>query len=933
MDNQVSRKQSSGGVVGQLGLLTKSPLEQVPMKRVEQHFAPARATFSQLADKAAWLLIAAPIGTAIAAQVVIGGPGGSGSFGEAVTVLPNGNIVVVDTGADAIGSIADVGAVYLYRPTGVLISTLRGSSAGDAVGNGGITVLETGNFVVSSPNWRNGAASNAGAVTFVAASSGINGAVSAANSLVGTGFGNLVGSGGVTPLVNGNYVVVSDQWEIGTAFDGGAVTLGSGTNGISGAVDVSNSLVGNLAGMRVGSGGITGLSNGNFVVSSPLWDDGVLTDVGAATFASAASGISGLVSATNSLVGSAVNDRVGLAITALSNGNYVVVSTGWDNGTAANAGAATFGSGVSGVTGLVTPTNSLVGSTLNDQVGNGGIAALSNGNYVVGSSIWSNGATVAAGAATFGSGAGGTSGVISTSNSLIGGRVSDRVGFAVVALRNGNYVVASPFWDNATIVDTGAATFGSGTSGIVGLISASNSLIGDSPGSFVGFASQPLSGSNPTITPLSNGNYVVGSGSWDRSTATDVGAMTFGSGLAGVSGIISASNSLIGSTASDRVASRGITELLNGNFVVVSDDWDNGAVANAGAVTFASGVGGINGVVTPINSLVGTSAGDAIGRFGVTVLSNGNYLVRSSLWDNGATADVGALTIGSGTTGISGAVSASNSRVGTTANDRVGSLLGASGVAALGTGNYAVASSGWNNGATADVGAVTFAAGISGSSGNVSPSNSLVGSTALDQIGTAITTLSNGNYVVVSNLWDNGAIDSAGAITLGLADGSVIGPITATHSVLGLVVAQGLSQVFDYDSQRNQLAVGQPASNRVVLQRSGVATSIGIVGDTPDPSTVNQSVTFTATVSAATAPTNGQVSFRASSGESCVDATPTTASATTANFSCTIVFTAAGTSTVIAEYTGSTAHAFSGSASEEHTATLVNIFANGFETP
>ena len=63
-------------------------------------------------------------------------------------------------------------------------------------------------------------------------------------------------------------------------------------------------------------------------------------------------------------MGSHASDLVGYAdVTALSNGNYVVISPYWDNGAIANAGAVTWGSGTSGVTGPVSSANSLVGST------------------------------------------------------------------------------------------------------------------------------------------------------------------------------------------------------------------------------------------------------------------------------------------------------------------------------------------------------------------------------------------------------------------------------------------------------------------------------------------------------------------------------------------------------------------------------------------
>ena len=122
----------------------------------------------------------------------------------------------------------------------------------------------------------------------------------------------------------------------------------------------------------------------------------------------------------------------------------------------------------------------------------------------------------------------------------------------------------------------------------------------------------------------------------------------------------------------------------------------------------------------------------------------------------------------------------------------------------------------------------------------------------------------------------------------------------------------------------------------MVLQRTGIATATSIVEDTPDPSIDGEPVTFTASITAApNAPTDGQVTFRASSGESCVDTMPTSTSTTTANYTCTMAFTTSGTRTVIAEFTGSNIHAYSGSEPETHTAIvdLDTVFANDFEGP
>ena len=129
-----------------------------------------------------------------------------------------------------------------------------------------------------------------------------------------------------------------------------------------------------------------------------------------------------------------------------------MVSPNWANGAATGAGAVTWGSGTFGVSGAVSAANSLVGTTANDQVGsgvNGGVLALSNGNYVVESPNWNNGAAAYAGAVTWGSGTAGVSGPVSATNSLVGTTANDQVGFSdVIALSNGNYVVSSPDWTN-----------------------------------------------------------------------------------------------------------------------------------------------------------------------------------------------------------------------------------------------------------------------------------------------------------------------------------------------------------------------------------------------------------------------------------------------------------------------------------------------------
>ncbi len=681
-----------------------------------------------------------------------------------VVQLTGGNIVVSSPGDDTVAT--DAGAVRLYKPDGTLLATLTGSTASDVVGNGGVQALSTGNYTVSSSNWDNGSIVNAGAVTFGNGTSGVSGIVSASNSLVGSTTSDSVGGTGITVLSNGNYLVRSAVWDNGAASNAGAVTFGSGMTGVAGAVSASNSLVGNSNNDAVGSAAPTLLSNGNYVVLTSAWDNGSIADAGAVTWGNGTSGVSGVVSAANSLVGSTANDLNNASVIALSNGNYVVRSYNWDNGSVVNAGAVTWGNGTSGVSGAISVANSLVGTTANDQVGSS-VTALTNGNYIVGSMYWDNGAIQNAGASTFGNGTTGISGTISTANSLVGTAANDNVSGAVTELKNGNYVLTHSFLSVGGVSYAGAVTWGSGTSGVKGTISAANSLVGGSANDVIGYDG---------IVALSNGNYLVKSSKWANGGYTNAGAITFGNGATGISGVVGTGNSLVGSYTDEQLGMWGITLLTNGNYVVNNYEWSNGgALYRAGASTFGSGTTGVKGVVSASNSLVGTQSGDTVGT--AYALSNGNYVVASPGW-NGS---MGAVTFANGTTGITGTISAANSLLGSTAYDRVGQQI-----KALANGNYVVISSDWSNGAATRAGAVTFGNGTTGVKGTVSAANSLVGSTAFDMLGYGdITVLASGNYLIVSPYWNNGAASQAGAVTFASGITGIIGTISEANSLIG----------------------------------------------------------------------------------------------------------------------------------------------------
>lgn len=746
-----------------------------------------------------------------ATQIDIIGPAGSQNFGEKVYALPNGNIVVVDSFYDLPGPIVNVGAVYLYNGTnGTLISLITGSIANDRVGSGEVKIVAGGNFVVRSPLWNNGAATTAGAVTWCSGATGCSGTVSAANSLVGMttgdgGFGNFV-----TVLANGNYVVQNADWDNGAVVDAGAVTFATGATGISGPITDVNSLVGSQNSDRVGSAAVFALTNGNYVASSPSWDNGAAINAGAATWGSGVTGISGPVTAANSLAGSTSGDNVGSpSITTLNNGHYVVRSPSWNNAGLAGAGAATWGNGATGVSGVISAANSLVGGSANDNVSSGDITALANGNYVVASPNWDNGALFNSGAATWGNGTAGIVGTISSANSLIGAVSFDTIGSnGVTALTNGNYVVSSSAWRNGAVNTAGAVTWANGATGLTGSVTTANSMVGSLANDRVGIGG---------VTALANGNYVIRSQNWRNGAVTRAGAVTWGDGTTGTTGAVSSANSLVGSQTDDG-SSGYVLALPNGNYVASASNWDNGAVVDAGAVTWGNGMGGTAGTISAANSLVGSVTLDTIGGSGVRVLTNGNYVIASRSWDNGAIVNAGAATWGNGLGGTVGPLSAANSLVGSKANDNVAT----DDFIVLANGNYVVRSPNWDNGAVLNAGAATFGNGATGITGTISASNSLIGSTTNDSVGGSgpfIAAVPNGNYIVYSPGWDNGALTGVGALTYGAGNRGTTGTINADNSVRGTVVNGGSAVImgYAYNAFHETVVMAIPGSSMVSI--------------------------------------------------------------------------------------------------------------------
>lgn len=702
------------------------------------------------------------------------------------------------------------------------------------LGDRGTYVLPSGNVIVASDF------SGRGAVTCLTPSEYAKGnlVIYEYNSVVGANLGDEVGFGGITILQNGNYVISSPKWN-GSR---GAVTWVDGktclpANSTSRGIRVgkTNSLVGtkpyDFVGWKVSA---LDVSEGHYVVSSPYWDNDTILNVGAVTWMNGTTGRpmgsakpNVAVSTTNSLHGITDGDLVGFnGVVPLRNGNYVVVSPFWRLGGIINAGAVTWVNGLtalpigaSAVGTAVSTANSVYGTNSgNGYMGDETYSSLNfiaypldNGHYVITHPYWDSESTTDVGAVMWGDGTTGTTGTLTPGNSLHGAQNNDQVGTKIVPLSNGHYVVASQHWDRPSgPSNAGALTWVNGFTGIPAeessrgaAVSVTNSLYWTSANDFTG---------GSAVTPLSNGNYVVAAPYWNNGAETSAGAVTWVNGETGIpageasAGVaVSTANSLHGSaTSTDRVGSA-VVALTNGHYVVVSPDWHNGTTVAAGAVTWVNGMTGVPAnevsagvAVSTHNSLHGTSAYDFVGRCDATPLTNGNYVVNSCVWDatieSVTRTNSGAFTLVNGETGVPVAesnagvpVSLTNSLHGTVSEDGLEST-----VKALTNGHYVVAAPYWYHNGQDEVGAVIWVNGTTGipygettSGVAISPNNALHGSTSLDYVGSGgIVGLPNGNYVVLSPKWNNSAPQNKGAVTFRNPNHSPNGVVSLSNSLV-----------------------------------------------------------------------------------------------------------------------------------------------------
>ena len=361
----------------------------------------------------------------------------AGSVDSTATVsAQSGNIRVTAKNVSQQGSFhADGGSIAVnytgaYADNAEAVTSAKGGSI-SITGGSGSSFFASGSYDVSSNSGVGGTIQlTAGQMALYAASLNASGPHGGGSIDVG---GELHGGGS---LVHAQTVTLNPYTTLN------ADATGSGNGGVIAVWSDAQTTYGASASAK---GGPNGGNGGAIEVSSAGQDY-----VGGTTDASAPHGASGsvLIDPHNITISNTSGSGGGLEffqlvnpdasgsangfgtqIVVLSNGNVLVTNPS-DNLNASNAGAVFLYNGSTGA--LI---SALRGSNAGDQVGYGtyyGITTLTgNSNFVISSYYWNGNI----GAATWGSGASGVSGVVSSANSLVGSTAGDYVGGYIYFLR------------------------------------------------------------------------------------------------------------------------------------------------------------------------------------------------------------------------------------------------------------------------------------------------------------------------------------------------------------------------------------------------------------------------------------------------------------------------------------------------------------------
>ncbi|KAJ4454721.1 putative Light-harvesting LHII; alpha subunit B / Histone protein [Paratrimastix pyriformis] len=488
-------------------------------------------------------------------------------------------------------------------------------------------------------------------------------------------------------------VLITDVLIMYSAFKGDSGTLTSAglvrhcravPGSCTGVSNSSNSLVGDLASANIGwtqtgswTMAITELPDGSYLVGSPKYETVGSGASGALTWCAGGTGCTGTVNGNHptSLVGSHSGDSVGSQVRVLADGSYVVFSSTWNT----NRGFVAVGSSTHPVTGVVSATNSLIGTTVADKVGlftessmfgsTSNMHFTDNGTFIMASTTWTNSATSIStgGAYVFFNPQAGIVpvGTIDETNALIG-TTSSVPNFFYLATHHSYLVTKHGVAGDST--HHGFVHWCSGVTGCVGKIEEVAQLKGT--------ATRKI---KPYVLTLTNDNFVVYSALYDdpANSRTGIGFAMLCSGLAGCPSTITATTALVGASSDAFVSRQGIWGLPDGGYVVASaglggssggfviscPTCTRGTFVNAGLVAKcgADGSGCMGQSASLANCLTGTAANMQLGLF-TKVLANDSLIIAAPGFDG-----KGAVFWYSSTEPLEGTPTAANALIGSTA--------------------------------------------------------------------------------------------------------------------------------------------------------------------------------------------------------------------------------------------------------------------------
>ena len=432
----------------------------------------------------------------------------------------------------------------------------------------------------------------------------------------------------VEVLDNGN-IVVTDPFDSSIEENNGAVHF------YSSAGALIRSVYGNSVNDQLGSGGVVVLSNGNYVIVSELDDENNIVDGGSVRLFNGEDG-----TPIQTVLGNADTINFGsdgfgrITVKALTNGNFVI-GAARDSSVVAGGGSVRLINGDTGAQIGQAIEGDQVEDFLSRGVGDAsGIVALANGNYVIASNFDDVGGIVNSGSVRLINGDTGQA----IGDVIAGDTENDFYSENVIPLATGDFIVAATNDDEDTLTNSGTVFLVDGENGAI----ISNILNGDNSQDFIGRA----------VSVLPNGNFVVGSSLDDVNGIPDVGTVALFDGL----NFMQIGMTLVGDDSMDSLSSGGgIVPLPNNNYVVITTSDDVNGILDAGSIMLFDGTTGEQ--IGPTHS--GDNNDDQLGRnwfgtfgSGQTVqLANGNFVVGSRLDDNDGMTDVGSVRLYSGSSG------------------------------------------------------------------------------------------------------------------------------------------------------------------------------------------------------------------------------------------------------------------------------------------